>query len=126
MLPLASSAGAARDPGPASRGQVSVDRVVFGVPPEGRDKVLPILDKGAALMAVMGMTRPALRSLQEAAAPAVGLAPQPAHSSWPEVRSCVLSASPVFQGTEVRQVGAPKTYRLGPVLNRGIPTMNHL
>jgi alkanesulfonate monooxygenase SsuD/methylene tetrahydromethanopterin reductase-like flavin-dependent oxidoreductase (luciferase family) len=27
-----------------------VDRVVFGVPPEGKDKVLPLLDKGAALM----------------------------------------------------------------------------
>ena len=27
-----------------------VDRVVFGVPPEGRDKVLPLLDKGAQLM----------------------------------------------------------------------------
>jgi len=27
-----------------------VDRVVFGVPPEARDKVLPLLDKGAALI----------------------------------------------------------------------------
>ena len=27
-----------------------VDHVVFGVPPEARDKVLPLLDKGAALM----------------------------------------------------------------------------
>jgi alkanesulfonate monooxygenase SsuD/methylene tetrahydromethanopterin reductase-like flavin-dependent oxidoreductase (luciferase family) len=27
-----------------------VDRVVFGVPPEAKDKVLPLLDKGAALM----------------------------------------------------------------------------
>jgi probable F420-dependent oxidoreductase len=27
-----------------------VDRVVFGVPPEAKDKVLPILDKGAATM----------------------------------------------------------------------------
>ena len=27
-----------------------VDRVVFGVPPEARDKVLPLLDKGAAVM----------------------------------------------------------------------------
>jgi probable F420-dependent oxidoreductase len=27
-----------------------IDRVVFGVPPEGRDTVLPLLDKGAALM----------------------------------------------------------------------------
>ena len=27
-----------------------VDRVVFGVPPEPKDKVLPLLDKGAALM----------------------------------------------------------------------------
>ena len=27
-----------------------VDRVVFGVPPEAKDKVLPILDKGAAAM----------------------------------------------------------------------------
>ena len=27
-----------------------VDRVVFGIPPEARDKVLPLLDKGAALM----------------------------------------------------------------------------
>jgi alkanesulfonate monooxygenase SsuD/methylene tetrahydromethanopterin reductase-like flavin-dependent oxidoreductase (luciferase family) len=30
-----------------------VDRVVFGVPPEGKDKVLPLLDKGAALMRAM-------------------------------------------------------------------------
>jgi len=27
-----------------------VDRVVFGIPPEARDEVLPLLDKGAALM----------------------------------------------------------------------------
>ena len=27
-----------------------VDRVVFWVPTEGRDKVLPLLDKGAALI----------------------------------------------------------------------------
>jgi len=27
-----------------------VDRVVFGVPPEAKDKVLPVLDKGAALI----------------------------------------------------------------------------
>jgi hypothetical protein len=27
-----------------------VDRVVFGVPAEARDKVLPLLDKGAALI----------------------------------------------------------------------------
>ncbi len=27
-----------------------VDRVVFGVPPEASDKVLPLLDKGAALI----------------------------------------------------------------------------
>jgi hypothetical protein len=27
-----------------------VDRVVFGVPPQDKDKVLPLLDKGAALM----------------------------------------------------------------------------
>jgi len=27
-----------------------VDRVVFGVPPEAKDKVLPVLDKGAAAM----------------------------------------------------------------------------
>ena len=27
-----------------------VERVVFGVPPEARDKVLPLLDKAAALM----------------------------------------------------------------------------
>jgi probable F420-dependent oxidoreductase len=27
-----------------------VDRVVFGLPPEGRDKVLPLLDKSAALI----------------------------------------------------------------------------
>jgi hypothetical protein len=27
-----------------------VDRVVLGVPPEARDKVLPVLDKGAALI----------------------------------------------------------------------------
>ena len=33
---------AARDAG--------VDRVVFGVPPEGKDKVLPLLDKGATAM----------------------------------------------------------------------------
>ena len=33
---------AARDAG--------VDRVVFGVPPEAKDKVLPLLDKGAAVM----------------------------------------------------------------------------
>jgi hypothetical protein len=26
------------------------DRVVFGVPPEANDKILPLLDKGAALM----------------------------------------------------------------------------
>jgi alkanesulfonate monooxygenase SsuD/methylene tetrahydromethanopterin reductase-like flavin-dependent oxidoreductase (luciferase family) len=31
-----------------------VDRVVFGVPPEAKDKVLPLLDKGAALMRAMG------------------------------------------------------------------------
>ena len=30
-----------------------VDRVVFGVPPEAKDKVLPLLDKGAALMRAM-------------------------------------------------------------------------
>ena len=36
---------AARDAG--------VDRVVFGIPPEGKDKVLPLLDKGAALMRAM-------------------------------------------------------------------------
>ena len=30
--------------------EAGVDRVVFGVPPEGRDKVLPLLDKGAALI----------------------------------------------------------------------------
>jgi hypothetical protein len=30
-----------------------VDRVVIGVPPEGRDKVLPLLDMGAALMRAM-------------------------------------------------------------------------
>ena len=30
-----------------------VDRVVFGVPSEGKDKVLPLLDKGAALMRAM-------------------------------------------------------------------------
>jgi probable F420-dependent oxidoreductase len=30
-----------------------VDRVVFGVPPEAKDKVLPLLDKGAALMREM-------------------------------------------------------------------------
>ena len=30
-----------------------VDRVVFGVPPEAKDKVLPVLDKGAALMREM-------------------------------------------------------------------------
>jgi alkanesulfonate monooxygenase SsuD/methylene tetrahydromethanopterin reductase-like flavin-dependent oxidoreductase (luciferase family) len=30
-----------------------VDRVVFGVPPEGKDKVLPLLDKGAALTRAM-------------------------------------------------------------------------
>jgi hypothetical protein len=27
-----------------------IDRVVFGVPPEGKDKVLPLLDKGAELL----------------------------------------------------------------------------
>jgi alkanesulfonate monooxygenase SsuD/methylene tetrahydromethanopterin reductase-like flavin-dependent oxidoreductase (luciferase family) len=27
-----------------------VDRVVLGIPPEAKDKVLPLLDKGAALM----------------------------------------------------------------------------
>jgi hypothetical protein len=27
-----------------------VDRVVFGVPPEAMDKVLPVLDRGAAAM----------------------------------------------------------------------------
>jgi len=31
-----------------------VDRVVFGVPPEGKDKVLPLLDKGAAVMRGVG------------------------------------------------------------------------
>ena len=30
-----------------------VDRVVFGVPPEAKDKVLPLLDKGAALLRAM-------------------------------------------------------------------------
>jgi hypothetical protein len=30
-----------------------VDRVVFGVPPEAKDKVLPLLDKGAAVMRAM-------------------------------------------------------------------------
>ena len=30
-----------------------VDRVVFGIPPEAKDKVLPLLDKGAALMREM-------------------------------------------------------------------------
>ncbi|MDP1839264.1 MAG: LLM class F420-dependent oxidoreductase, partial [Reyranella sp.] len=30
-----------------------VDRVVFGVPPQEKDKVLPLLDKGAALMRAM-------------------------------------------------------------------------
>ena len=31
-----------------------VDRVVFGVPPEAKDKVLPLLDKGATLMRGVG------------------------------------------------------------------------
>ena len=31
----------------------ALDRVVFGVPPEAKDKVLPLLDKGAALMRAM-------------------------------------------------------------------------
>jgi hypothetical protein len=31
-----------------------VDRVVFGVPPEGKDKVLPLLDKGATVMRGVG------------------------------------------------------------------------
>jgi alkanesulfonate monooxygenase SsuD/methylene tetrahydromethanopterin reductase-like flavin-dependent oxidoreductase (luciferase family) len=31
-----------------------VDRVVFGVPPEAKDKVLPLLDKGAAVMRGVG------------------------------------------------------------------------
>ena len=31
-----------------------VDRVVFGVPPEAKDKVLPFLDKGAAVMRGVG------------------------------------------------------------------------
>ncbi|MDP1961995.1 MAG: hypothetical protein Q8K93_07325, partial [Reyranella sp.] len=30
-----------------------VDRVVFGVPSEGKDKVLPLLDKGASLLRAM-------------------------------------------------------------------------
>jgi hypothetical protein len=31
-----------------------IDRVVFGVPPEAKDKVLPLLDKGAAVMRAVG------------------------------------------------------------------------
>jgi probable F420-dependent oxidoreductase len=31
-----------------------VDRVVFGVPPEAKDKVLPVLDKGVAAMRALG------------------------------------------------------------------------
>jgi probable F420-dependent oxidoreductase len=31
-----------------------VDRVVFGAPPEAKDKVLPVLDKGVAAMRAMG------------------------------------------------------------------------
>jgi hypothetical protein len=31
-----------------------VDRVVFGVPPEAKDKVLPLLDKGVAAMRALG------------------------------------------------------------------------
>jgi len=31
-----------------------VDRAVFGVPPEARDNVLPLLDKGAAVMRAAG------------------------------------------------------------------------
>jgi hypothetical protein len=31
-----------------------VDRVVFGVPPEAKDKVLPVLDKGVAAMHALG------------------------------------------------------------------------
>ena len=31
-----------------------VDRVVFGMPPEGKDKVLPLLDRGAALLQSSG------------------------------------------------------------------------
>jgi hypothetical protein len=33
--------------------EAGVDRVVFGVPPEAREKVLPLLDKGAAAMRAM-------------------------------------------------------------------------
>ena len=42
-----------------------VERVVFGVPPEARDKVLPLLDKGAALMTTHDRRppRPRLRAL---------------------------------------------------------------
>jgi hypothetical protein len=31
-----------------------VDRVVFGVPPEAKDKVLPLLDKGVATIRALG------------------------------------------------------------------------
>jgi hypothetical protein len=31
-----------------------VSRIVFGVPPEGKDKVLPLLDKGVAAMRAVG------------------------------------------------------------------------
>ena len=44
-----------------------VDRVVFGVPSEAKDKVLPVLDKGAAAMRAMAhlRMRPPRRGIQE-------------------------------------------------------------